>query len=101
MRRRVRRGDPLQASDLSNSYATVTVDKARVIQQPGNKTFRVYPAESKTKVVDVPADAEYAQAVAWAVEKDVTAGMTADAFQPNATCSRGQIATFLYRNLAK
>ena len=50
---------------------------------------------------DVPAGAAFAAAVSWAVEKEVTAGTSGTTFSPNDTCTRGQIATFLYRNLAK
>ncbi len=46
---------------------------------------------------DVPANSYYAQAVAWAVENGITAGVGGGRFDPNATCTRGQIATFLYR----
>ena len=46
---------------------------------------------------DVPADSYYAQAVAWAIENGITAGVGGGRFDPNATCTRGQIATFLYR----
>jgi len=46
---------------------------------------------------DVPASAEYAQAVNWMVEQGITSGTTATTFSPNETCTRGQIATFIYR----
>lgn len=46
---------------------------------------------------DVKADADYAAAVNWAVAQGVTNGTTAATFSPDATCTRGQIATFLYR----
>ena len=46
---------------------------------------------------DVPADAYYAQAVSWAVENGITTGVGGGRFDPNATCTRAQIATFLYR----
>ena len=46
---------------------------------------------------DVPADAWYAAAVAWAVEKGITKGTSDTTFSPNGTCTRGQIVTFLYR----
>lgn len=49
---------------------------------------------------DVPANAEYAQAVAWAVEAGITSGTSATTFGPDTSCSRGQIMTFLYRALA-
>jgi len=48
---------------------------------------------------DVAADAEYAQAVAWAVAQGITNGTTPSAFSPDNTCTRGQIVTFLFRNL--
>ena len=46
---------------------------------------------------DVDSDAYYAQAVAWAVEKGITAGKTAELFDPDAVCTRGQAVTFLWR----
>ena len=46
---------------------------------------------------DVPADSYYAQAVAWAVESGITAGVGGGRFDPSATCTRAQIAVFLYR----
>ena len=49
---------------------------------------------------DVPADAYYAKAVAWAVENGITAGTSADKFSPDATCTRAHAVTFLFR-LAK
>lgn len=50
---------------------------------------------------DVPANADYAQAVAWAVEKNITSGTGDGNFSPAATCTRGQIVTFLYRAMGK
>ncbi len=49
---------------------------------------------------DVPAGASYAQAAAWAVREGITTGTTATTFSPNSTCTRGQIVTFLYRDMA-
>lgn len=46
---------------------------------------------------DVAATAYYANAVLWAVEKNVTAGTSSTTFSPNADCTRAQIVTFLYR----
>lgn len=48
---------------------------------------------------DVPPAASYAQAVAWAVEQGITSGTSETTFSPNEPCTRGQIATFLYRCL--
>lgn len=46
---------------------------------------------------DVPADAYYAKAVAWAVENGITVGTTAATFSPDDTCTRAHGVTFLYR----
>ena len=55
-------------------------------------------AASGASFADVPADSYYAQAVAWAVENGITAGVGGGRFDPNATCTRAQIATFLHRS---
>ena len=54
-------------------------------------------AASGASFADVPADSYYAGAVAWAVENGITTGVGGGRFDPNATCTRGQIASFLYR----
>ena len=54
-------------------------------------------AEGTSAFTDVAAGVYYAPAVAWAVEKGVTSGMSATTFAPNSDCTRAQIVTFLYR----
>ncbi|MDD3165587.1 MAG: WG repeat-containing protein [Oscillospiraceae bacterium] len=51
----------------------------------------------KHPFTDVKAGSYYEDAVVWALEKGVTSGTTATAFSPAATCTRGQVATFLWR----
>ena len=46
---------------------------------------------------DVPANAPYAKAVAWAVKNGITAGTSVTTFSPDATCTRAHIVTFLQR----
>lgn len=46
---------------------------------------------------DVPADAYYAKAVAWAVENGVAKGVSETAFAPDTSCTRAHIVTFLWR----
>ena len=48
---------------------------------------------------DVPADAWYAKAVAWAVENGVTAGVGDNLFGSDDTCTRAQSVTFLFKAL--
>ena len=57
--------------------------------------------KNASSFTDVPANAYYAKAVAWAVENGITNGMTETTFAPDATCTRGQSVTFLYRALGK
>lgn len=55
--------------------------------------------KTMSSFTDVPASTYYAKAVAWAIENGITNGMTETTFAPDATCTRGQIVTFLYRAL--
>lgn len=57
--------------------------------------------KTASSFADVPASAYYAKAVAWAIENGITNGMTETTFAPDATCTRGQSVTFLYRALGK
>ena len=56
-------------------------------------------AGGSASLADVPADNYYAQAVAWAVENGITAGVGNGRFDPNSTCTRAQIAAFLARSM--
>ena len=57
--------------------------------------------KSKHSFTDVPADSYYAQAVAWAVENGITTSVGGGKFRPKASCTRAQIAVFLYRTYPK
>ena len=54
--------------------------------QPGQKSFN-----------DVNPGDYFYDAVNWAVEKGITTGTSATTFSPNASCTRAQIVTFLWR----
>ena len=65
----------------------------------GELTERVHDYRERP-VKDIPFGRTtllYLKAVAWAVENNITNGMSADKFAPEATCTRGQVVTFLYR----
>ena len=55
------------------------------------------PNSAEMPFTDVAADAYYYKAVLWAVENGITSGVTATTFAPGNPCTRGQIATFLWR----
>ena len=49
------------------------------------------------KFTDIKAEDYYYEAVLWAVEKGITDGTSDTEFSPDATCTRGQVVTFLWR----
>lgn len=58
-------------------------------------------ANSSTNLfTDINSKAYYYNAVLWAVENGITNGVSDITFAPNALCTRGQIVTFLYRDMA-
>lgn len=88
-------------NDVTNGTSKTTFSPDITVTRGQTVTFLYRNAGSPTvsgsSFSDVAADAFYADAVAWAVENDVTNGTSATAFSPNAACTRGQIVTFLYR----
>ena len=54
-------------------------------------------ADGANPFTDVSADAYYYDAVLWAVKEGITSGTSAATFSPDATVTRGQTVTFLYR----
>ena len=59
------------------------------------------PAASGSGFSDVSSDAYYADAVAWAVQQNITTGTGDGKFSPDADCTRAQIVTFLYRAMGE
>ena len=57
------------------------------------------PRSSTSKFTDVyaTAHADYMKAINWATEQGITTGTGNGKFSPDATCTRAQIVTFLYR----
>ncbi|WP_443601081.1 S-layer homology domain-containing protein [Agathobaculum sp.] len=84
-------GNDLFAPEQPCTRAQIVTFLWRAAGSPEPKTVSSF--------TDVSASAYYAKAVAWAVENGVTNGMTETTFAPDATCTRGQSVTFLYRAL--
>ena len=59
------------------------------------------PDSTTNPFTDVKSNDYYYKAVLWAVNHDpqITSGTSATTFSPNDTCTRGQIMTFLYRDM--
>ena len=54
-------------------------------------------AGTSNPFTDVAEDAYYYDAVLWAAEEGITLGTSATTFSPNASCTRAQAVTFLWR----
>lgn len=82
-------GNGLFAPNDPCTRAQIVTFLWRAAGSPGPKTMSGFS--------DVPADSYYAKAVAWAVENGITGGTGDGKFSPDATCTRAQAVTFLYR----
>ena len=82
-------GNGLFAPNQPCTRAQIVTFLWRAAGSPGPKTMSGFS--------DVPADSYYAKAVAWAVENGITGGTGDGKFSPDATCTRAQAVTFLYR----
>ena len=61
-------------------------------------TFKAAAPSSAMPFTDVKAGSYYETAVLWAVENGITKGSSETMFSPDATCTRAQIVTFLWRS---
>lgn len=80
------RGDGRYTFIMPRSRVTVEATFVEITEDPDLLTF-----------TDVPASAYYYDAVYWAVENGVTNGTSATTFSPDASCTRAQMVTFLWR----
>jgi len=73
--------------------------RAQVVTLLNRTAGNPVAASGSCAFTDVKAGDYYYQAMLWAVEEEITNGMTPDTFEPNRSCTRGQIVTFLHRYL--
>lgn len=59
------------------------------------------PASKVSPFTDVQPNSMYYKAILWAYESGIVSGTSKTTFSPNASCSRAEAVTFLYRKLAK
>ena len=84
-------GDLIPLADLGNGkYSFVMPDGKVSVEAEFVKT-------AATSFADVPANAYFADAVKWAVDKGITNGLSDTMFGPYESCTRAQIVTFLWR----
>jgi uncharacterized repeat protein (TIGR02543 family) len=79
----------------SNRELTIKVTSIRLTSN--TTIYAKWTAKSDMSFTDVADKAYYRDAVEWAVKNGITKGTTATTFSPNATCTRAQAVTFLWR----
>ncbi len=85
-------GDTIKIKDKGNGKFTFTMPGSKVTVEAG---FKQIVAEPEVPAfADVPADAYYADAVAWAVKEGITTGTGTNTFSPDLSCTRAQMVTF-------
>ena len=80
------------------TYVNGTLTVSRRHSSPSSTTPDPEPTpDDSSKFADVPANAYFADAVKWAVDKGITNGLSDTMFGPYESCTRAQIVTFLWR----
>lgn len=85
-------GNRLSLNDQGNNKYTFTMPSGKV-----NVDAAFSEIETTMNFWDVKQGDYYYDAVKWAVEKRITEGTGANFFSPNASCTRAQMVTFLWR----
>lgn len=85
-------GNRLSLSDKGNGKYTFIMPSGKVSV---DASFAAIQTVASFR--DVKASDYFYDAVQWAVEKGITEGTSANTFSPNASCTRAQMVTFLWR----
>ena len=88
-------GDKIKLTEKADNKFTFKMPGSKVTVEASFKLIETTP--EVLVFVDVPVDAYYADAVEWAVKEGITSGTSATTFSPNASCTRAQMVTFLWR----
>ena len=88
------KGNELELTDKGNGTYTFTMPASKVEIQV---SFKERAGQVDNPFTDVSESAYYYDAVLWAVENGITNGTTATTFSPDATVTRAQMVTFLWR----
>ena len=90
-------GKTLPLADNGNGIYTFSMPDSKVSITATFKAQPIEPVRQGNSFTDVANTAYYKDAVLWAVEKGITSGTTATTFGPDASCTRAQMVTFLWR----
>ena len=82
-------------------FPSLACTRAQVVTFLWRAMGKPQPEEVATGFSDVSESNVYLDAISWAVENGITSGTSATTFSPNATCTRVQMVTFLWRVMGK
>lgn len=92
---------PVKAADMNHTY-TFKGWTPKIAPVTGNVTYTaVFTSTLKHHFKDVSTENYYYEPVLWAMENNITAGVSDDRFGPDQPCTRGQIMTFLWASAGK
>lgn len=86
-------GDKIEVTEKNGKY-TFTMPSGKVTVDP---RFVKTEQNVENPFADVEENTYYFDAVQWAVQNGITSGVDANTFAPNATCTRAQAVTFLWK----
>ena len=87
-------GDEIKLTEKGDNKFTFRMPNSKVTIEI---SFKLIDTEPENPFHDVGKDAYYYDAVLWAVDQGITAGVTDNAFAPDASCTRAQMVAFLWR----
>ncbi len=96
-------GKEISTTKKADGKYTFTMPSRKVTITPAFSKVNDNPDDESTQqpsisFTDVPSDAYYTDAVAWAVAQGITNGTTETTFSPYDSCTRAQMVTFLWRS---
>ena len=104
MKRTIRAFSLLLAAAMLLSAQALAAEPAQAftdVEQSGQYLCGLPRAESAQAFTDVSKQDYFYDAVNWAVEKEITSGVSKDAFAPERSCTRADFVTFLWRAAGK
>ena len=104
MKRTIRVFSLLLAAVMLLSAQALAAEPAQAftdVEQSGQYLCGLPRVESAQAFTDVSKQDYFYDAVNWAVEKEITSGVSKDAFAPERSCTRADFVTFLWRAAGK
>ena len=91
--------DPQITTGMDDTHFAPNADctRGQVVTFLWRAVGKPEPKTTSCAFTDVGPKKYYFKAVLWAAETGVTTGVSSTVFDPNGTCTRGQVVTFLYR----